>query len=118
MGDNQLESQSLSLQVWETAEWARGLSVSCMEGSLELGGQKDRQSPQSSRAEPPVTDGKGDQHSGEAPWCVELSCLSSGLEPASVVTWKWCAPPSGSFSVLAPLMASVEFAQEPVYAWS
>ena len=32
---------------------------------LELGGQQGRQSPQSSRAEPPVADAKGDQHGVE-----------------------------------------------------
>ena len=79
MGDKKPELQGLSLQVWETAQWARALSESCKEGSPEPGGQQGRRSPQSSREEPPPADTKGDQHG------VELSCLSSGLEPASVI---------------------------------
>ena len=53
---------------------------------------------------------------GAASWCVELGCLSSGLEPASVVPSKWCAPPFWVFliNVLAPLMQSVEVAQKPL----
>ena len=43
------------------------------------------QSPQSSRAEPPEADAKGDQCGMEQHWCVEISCLSSGLEPASLI---------------------------------
>ena len=47
-------------------------------------------------------------------WCVELGCLSSGLEPASLISSKWCTPHSWVFliNVLAPPMASVEFAWE------
>ena len=57
---------------------------------------------------------------GAALWCVELSCCSSGLEPAPVVPWKWWSPPFCVFSikVLAPLMPSAEFAQEPISGWS
>ena len=49
MGDNEPEPQSLSLQVRETARWARELPASCKGGSLEPGGQQGRRSPQSSR---------------------------------------------------------------------
>ena len=65
MGDNRPESQRLSLQVWETAQWARELSASCKEGSPEPGGRQGRQSPQSSRAEPLAADAKGDQRGTE-----------------------------------------------------
>ena len=51
MGDNEPESQSLSQQVLETAQWARELSASCKEGSPEPGGQQGRWSPQSSRGD-------------------------------------------------------------------
>ena len=40
MGDNELESQSLSLQIWEIARWARELSASCKEVSQEQGGSR------------------------------------------------------------------------------
>ena len=52
MRDNEPESQSLSLQVQETARWTKEPSASCKEGLLEPGGQQGRRSPQSSRAEP------------------------------------------------------------------
>ena len=61
LGDNKPESQSLCLQVWETALWARELSGSWKGESLEPGSKQGRQSPQSSRAEPLVADAKGDQ---------------------------------------------------------
>ena len=61
MGDNELESHSLSLQVWQTAQWAKELSASCKEGAPKPGGQPGRWSPQFSRAEPQVADAKGDQ---------------------------------------------------------
>ena len=61
---------SLSLQVRETARWARDLLVSCMERYPEPGGQQDRQNPQFSQAELPAADAKGDHH---------------GLEPLSGV---------------------------------
>ena len=78
MGDNEPESQSLSLQVQETAQWARELSASCKEGSPEPGGQQGRRSPQSSRAEPLAADAKGDQrgveqHSGV--WSLAVSAV-------------------------------------------
>ena len=44
MWDNEPESQSLSLQIRETARWARELSGSYKEGFLELGGQQGRAS--------------------------------------------------------------------------
>ena len=62
MGNNEPESQSLRLQVWETA---KELPASCKEGSPEPGGQQGRWSPQSSRDEPPEAKGKGDQRSIE-----------------------------------------------------
>ena len=40
MEDNEPESQSLSLQVWETAQRARELSASFKKGSLGPGGQQ------------------------------------------------------------------------------
>ena len=57
---------------------------------------------------------------GASLWCVELGRLSSGLEPASVIPWKWWTPAFWVFSisVLAPQLASEEFAQEPIYGWS
>ena len=74
MGDNEPESQSPSLQDWETAWWARELSASCKEGCLEPGGQQGRRSPQSSRAEPLVADAKGEQqHSGV--WSSSVSAV-------------------------------------------
>ena len=66
-GDNNPKSQSLSLQAQEKAQWAKELSASCKEGSLESGRQKGRQSPQSSRAEPSAADAKGDQCGVEQP---------------------------------------------------
>ena len=42
MGDNEPKSQSLSLQVQETARWARELSESFKEGYPEPGGQQGR----------------------------------------------------------------------------
>ena len=56
VGNNKPKSQSLSLQVWGRAWWARESSVSCKEGPQEPGGQQGRQSPPSSRAEPLVAD--------------------------------------------------------------
>ena len=52
MGDNEPKSQSLSLQVQDTARWERELLASCKQGSQEPGGQQCIQIPQSSRAEP------------------------------------------------------------------
>ena len=79
------QSQSLSLQVWEAAWWAKELSAPYKEGSPEPGGQQGRGSPQSSRAEPPAADAKVDVWGGAALRCAELGCLSGGLEPASVI---------------------------------
>ena len=78
MGDNEPESQSLSLQVRETAWWARELSASCKEGSLESGGEQGRQSPQSSRTGTLAVDAKGDQHGVEQPsgvWSLAVSAV-------------------------------------------
>ena len=84
LGDNEPNSQSLSLWVKETAQWAKELSASCKKGSLEPGGEWGRQNPQSIGAEPPVSVAKGSAWHGAVLWCVELGCLSSDLEPASV----------------------------------
>ena len=54
-------SPGVCLQVRERVQWARELSASCREGSLEPGGQQGRTSPQSSRAEPLTINAKGDQ---------------------------------------------------------
>ena len=77
MGNNEPESQSLSLQVRETAQWARESSVSCKEGLPEPGGQQSRRSPQSSRAEPAEADAKGDQHGVEQHSGVWSSAVSA-----------------------------------------
>ena len=98
MGDNEPDSQSLSLQLQETTEWARESSASCRKGPPEPGGQQGRRSPQSSGAEPLVADAKGDergmeQHSGvrsldvsAAVWNLPQLYLESGV-----------LHPSGSF---------------------
>ena len=141
MEDNEPESQSLSLQVQGTAQWARELSGSCKEGSQGPGGQQGRQSPQSSRAEPLAANAQGDQR-GASVWCVELGCLNSGLEPASVIPLKVeystlldlfdkCLATSDAKCGIFPgvygwymtvlldtLLARMEFAQEPIYGWS
>ena len=95
MGNNKPESWSLSLQVQETAGWARELSVSCKK---DLQSQQGRRSPQSSRAESPAADAKGDQRGMEQ---------YSGVWSSAVSTVVWSLPqlylesgvlhPSGSF---------------------
>ena len=101
------------------------------QGSCQCLARKDLQSQVGSRAEVPSPAGQRLQQArassgwcqgrsvwhGAALWCVELSCLSSGLEPVSVRSWKLCIPPFWVFSinVLAPLMPCVQFAQEPIY---
>ena len=77
MGDNEAEPQSLSLQVWETARWARESSASCKEGSPEPGGQQGRQSSQSSSAQPLAADAKGGQHGVEQHSGVWSSAVSA-----------------------------------------
>ena len=56
---------------------------------------------------------------GAALWCVELSCLSSGLKTASVIPLKVVNSILLSFLIraLALRMASGEFPQEPIYGW-
>ena len=98
LGDNEPNSQSLSLWVKETAQWAKELSASCKKGSLEPDGRQGRQSPQSSRADPPVADAKGDQCGVEQ---------HSGMWSSAVSAVVWSLPqlylesgvlhPSGSF---------------------
>ena len=85
MGVNEPESQSLRLQVQETALWARESSASCKEGSPGPGGQQGKQSPLSNRAETLAAGAKGDQRGmGHTLGCGAQQ-LRSGLEPASVV---------------------------------
>ena len=79
MGGDKHKSQSLGLQVWETARWARESSASCKEGSLEPGGQQGRRSPQSSRAAPSAADAKGDQRGVEQHCGVWSSAVSAVL---------------------------------------
>ena len=51
-------------------------------------------------------------------WCVELSCLSSGLEPVSDTLKVVYSTLFGLLlNVLAPLMAIREIPQEPIYGW-
>ena len=119
-GNNEPESQTLSLQVWEITQWARGSSASGKEGSLDPGGQQGRRSPQSSRAKPLATDAKGDQHGmGQHPgvWSSAVSAVVWSLP--QLYLGSCVLHPSGSlYNFLAPLMGSVEFAQELLYGWS
>ena len=51
-------------------------------------------------------------------WCVELSCLSSGLEPVSDTLKVVYSTLFGLLlNVLAPLMAIREIPQEPICGW-
>ena len=116
MGDNEPESRSLSPQVQGAAQWAKEPSTSCKEGPLEPGGQQSRHSPQSSRAELPVADVKGDQcgveqHSGVwSSWCG--TCLSYTHESNVLF-------PSGSLDkCLGTPDGEWDFPQDPVYGWS
>ena len=82
MGKYEPKSQSLSLQVWGRAWWARESSVSCKEGPQEPGGQQGRRSPQSIRTEPPVADDKGDQRGVEqllGVWSSAISAMAWSL---------------------------------------
>ena len=111
MGDNEPESQSLSLQVWETAWGARESSASCKGRSLEPGGQQYRRSPQSSRAEPPAPDAKGDQrgvgqHSGvwssavsAVVWSLPQLYLGSGILHFSGSLDKCLGTPDGKWGL-------------------
>ena len=83
MGDNELESQSFSLQIQKTAQWARESSISCKEGSPEPGGHQGRQSPQSSRTELLMDNAKGDQRGMEQ---------LSGVWSSAVSTVMWSLP--------------------------
>ena len=81
MGNCKPESQSLSLQVQETAQWARELSASCKEGSLGVGWAAGQtKSSQTSRAEPLAANAKGgvsqhgiEQHAGV--WSLAVSAV-------------------------------------------
>ena len=136
-------SPRLSLQVRETAGWARELSASCKEGSLEPAGQQGRRCPQSSRA-----NAKGDQCGEEqnsGVWSSAISAVvwslpqlyfeSSMLHPSGYFCDKCMyhsnvlvslmlsgefaqEPMGGPWLFLTALLASVEFPQEPTYGWS
>ena len=123
MEDNEIKSQSLSLQVQKIAQWARELSMSCKEGSPKPGGHQGRWSLQSSWAEPPVANAK-DQHGMEqhpgvwslavsaVVWSLRYTCLSYTLKVV------FSTLVSLLITVLALLVPSGEFAQEPFYGWS
>ena len=120
MGNNEPESQSLSQWVQETTQRRPGVSV--------LQGRTSRARWAAEQAKSSVQQGRasGGRWLGRsawneaALWCMELGCLNSGLEPASVIPWKCCTPPFWVFlvNVLASLMPSGEFPQEPIYGWS
>ena len=78
------ESQCLSLQVWETARWARISWARWATGQM-------KSSVQQGRASGGWCQGRSARH-GAVHSYVELGCLNSGLEPASVIPWKWCTP--------------------------
>ena len=88
MGDNEPKSQRLSLQVLETALWARKLSASFKEGPPEPGGHQGRRSPPPSRTEPPAADVKGDQPGLEKHSGVCSSALSAVVWPCLSCTLK------------------------------
>ena len=97
----------------------KGSCQSCKEGFPELDGQQGRRSPQFHRAEPLAADAKGDQHGAATLVCgTQLSqqwsgaCLSHTLKVVSSTILDFL------ISVLAPLMPSGEFPQEPIYGWS
>ena len=85
VGDSEPESQSLGLQVWETARGARESSASYKKGSPDPGRQQGRAPSGRCQGRPAWC--------GAARWHVELSCLRSGLEPASVTPGKRGTPP-------------------------
>ena len=117
MGNNEPKSRSLSLQVQEAAPWARELSASCKEAPPEPDGQQGRQSPKSNRAEPLAADAKGDQRGMEQHFGVWSSAVSAVVWTLLQLYLENCVLiPSGSFlvNVLAPLLPSVEFSQEPM----
>ena len=108
-------SQSVSLQVQETAWWARESSASFKEGSLEPGAQQGRQSIQSAGHSLWQLMPKETAWHGAAYLYVELSCLSM----------VWSLPQlyfesllGLLVSVLSPLMPRGEFPQEPTCGWS
>ena len=104
----------------ESARWARESSASCKEGSLEPGGQRGRQSPQSSRVELPGADAKGDRRGVGKHLRWGLGCLSGGLEPVSVIPGKWWTPPFWALLInaLTTLLAGGAFPREPLCGWS
>ena len=125
MGDNEPKSQSLSLQVQETAWWAKESSTSCKEWFQEPGKQQDRQVPSPA----------GRASGGWWLWWVMLVADQHGKERHSVV-WRsrisavvWSLPQlyheshvlhfSGSFDkCLGSSGDKWEFPQEPIYGWS
>ena len=117
MRDNKPESQSLSLQVRETAQWAGESSASCKGESLEPDGQQGRRSLQSIRAEPPA----GMPREISVAWSSTLVCgarLSQQWAGACLsYNFKVVDSPLLGLliSVLAPLMPREELTQEPTY---
>ena len=116
MENNKPKSESLSLQVWETAHWARELSASCREGSRWAAGQR-KFLVQQRRASHGQCQERSVWHEA-ALWWVELSYLSSGLEPASVTPWKWCAPPFWVFDKCLVTPDGMWGICSGAYAWS
>ena len=97
---------------------ARELVVSFLQGGMSAArwaAGQTKSSVQQGRASGTRCQGRSAWR-GAALWGVELSCLSSGLEPASVTPSKCCTPPFWVFliSVLAPLVPNVEFSQESI----
>ena len=117
MGDNEPESQSLSKQVGETAQW---------QGSWQHLVRKSRSHrwervwSESSGLEPLAADAKGDQCGMEQHAGVRSSALSA-------VVWslpQWHLDSGGLhrlglfINVLTPLMESGESPQKPIHGWS
>ena len=112
----QCKSQNLSLMVRETVLWAREL----LQGrSPDPGGEQSKWSPQSSKAEPPVANAKGDEHGVEQhqsrAW---LSQQWSGACRSYTFRVVHSTLPGLLISVLASLMARGEFPQKPICGWS
>ena len=114
MGDNEPKSQSPSLQLQERAQWARELSASCKEGWSQVGSRADAVlSPAGQSFWQPKPREISGARSSTLACGARLSqqqfedCFSHTLESGALHS-------SGSF---APLLASGEFAQEPVCEW-
>ena len=82
LGDNKPESQSLSLWVRETAQWARELSVSVSYKAESLEPRRrqwDKVLHPAGQASGSVAVRRSARH-GAAPWCVETYCLGGVSE--------------------------------------